>query len=181
MSRRPTGIRRKDWPWRAVGTSELSSHVFSLVTMRRSIAVAGLLAGLALLASSAGGSATASGSTRPHGFLLTALAGTGTVYWRSRCPSEYSLGFHVPLTNGATTLVTFRSGHRVLRRTVQPGHSTWSPFRKNRSQWLSTVTGGEAETIYAKVAVRFNEAHSLPNCFSYAPPRLSVILYGGGH
>jgi|SRR5579884_535039 len=165
----------------AVGTSELSNHVLSLVRMRRSIAVPGVLAGLALLASSASGSATASGKTRPHGFLLTALAGTGTIYWRARCPSEYSLGFHVPLRNGATTFVTFRSGQRVLRRTVQPGHSTWSPFRKTRSQRLSTVTGGEAETIYAKVAVRFNEAHSLPNCFAYAPPRVSVTLYGGGH
>jgi hypothetical protein len=152
-----------------------------LVTRRRSIAVAGALAGLALLAASASGSSRASGKTTPHGFLLTALAGVGTVYWRSRCASEYSLGFHVSST-GTTTGITFRSGHRVLRRTVQPGYSTiWSPFRNSRRQWLSTVSGGEAETIYAKVAVRFNEAHSLPNCYAYAPPRVSLTLYGRDH
>lgn len=143
--------------------------------------MAGVLAALALLASSASGSATARGKTRPHGFLLTALADTGTVYWRSRCPNEYSLGFHVPFSTGATTVVTFRWGHRVLHRTVQPGHSAWSPFRKNKRQRLSTGTGSEAETIIAKLAVRFNEAHSLFNCFPYAPPRLSLTLYGTGH
>jgi hypothetical protein len=113
--------------------------------------------------------------------LLTALADTGTVYWRARCPSEYSLGFHVPFSTGATTVVSFRWGQHVLHRTVQPGHSTWSPFRKNKRQWLSTGTGSEAETIIAKLAVRFNEPHSLFNCFPYAPPRLSLTLYGSRH
>jgi hypothetical protein len=140
-----------------------------------------MLAGLALLASSATGSARASGKTRLHGFVLTELAGTGTVYWRAHCPSEYSLGFHVPFSTGTTTIVAFRWGHRVLRRTVQPGHSTWSPFRKTRRQSLSTGTAHEAETIIAKVAVHFNEPHSLFNCFPYAPPRLSVTLYGREH
>jgi hypothetical protein len=82
-----------------------------------------------------------------------------TVYWRVRCPNEYSLGPHlIRLT--ATTGLTFRAGRRVLRRTVRPGDSTWFPFRKDTRQRLSAVTGGEAETIYAKVAVRFNQAHS---------------------
>lgn len=71
---------------------------------------------------------------------------------------------------------------RVARwRTVQPGDSTWFPLLRNTRQRFSTVTGGEAESIYAEVAVRFNEAHSLPNCFLYAPPRLSVALYGVSH
>lgn len=148
--------------------------------MRRCIALLGAaLACLAVIAPSAAGS-SANSTTRPHTFRLTTLAGVGTVYWRGCGKNEYSLGFRASST-GTTTAITFRAGHRVLRRTVQPGYPTvWSEFR-NRKQSLSTVSGGEAETIYAKVVVLFNEAHSLPNCFAYAPPRFTVTLYGRNH
>ena len=146
---------------------------------RRSIAVLIAFACLALLASAAGGS-SGSTTTAPRVFRLTTLAGVGTVYWRGCGKDEYSLGFRVS-GMGTTTGVTFRARHRAQRRTVQPGYSTiWSPF-KDRKQSLSTVSGGEAETIYARVVVLFNEGHSLPNCFSYAPPRVTVTLYGRDH
>lgn len=138
------------------------------------------LAGLVFLASSASGSSSPRSQPTSHRFVLTALAGVGTVYWRVRCPDEYSLGVRLfKLT--ATTELRFRAGRRVLRRTVQPGDSAWFPLLKNTRQLLSTGTGGEAESIYGKVAVLFNEAGSLPNCFSYAPPRMSVTLYGREH
>jgi hypothetical protein len=147
--------------------------------MRRPIVAAGLAA-LVFLASSASGSSSVPSKIRAHRFVLTVLAGVGTVYWRG-CAHEYSLGFRVA-SMGTTTGVTFRAGHHVLRRTAQPGYWTiWSPLRKSMKQRLSTVSGGEAETIYATVTVRFNEAHSLPNCFAYAPPRVSVTLYGRDH
>ena len=57
----------------------------------------------------------------------------------------------------------------------------WFPCRKNRVQRLFVVSGGEAETIYGNVKVEFDERHSLPNCFPYAPPRVNVSLYGKGH
>jgi hypothetical protein len=137
--------------------------------------VAAGLAGFLFLASSAYGSSSAHGQAAPHRFVLTALADVGTVYWRVRCPNEYSLGLHL-INLTATTDVTFRTGGHVLRPTVQPGESTWFPLRKSLRQRLSTVTSSEAESIYARVAVRFNEARSLPNCFAYAPPRMSVAL-----
>lgn len=102
------------------------------------------------------------------------------VYWRGCGKSGYSLGFRAS-SMGTTTAITFRAAHRVLRRTVQPGYPTvWSVYR-NRKQSLATVSGGEAETIYANVVVLFNEAHSLPNCFAYTPPRFTVTLYARNH
>ena len=151
----------------------------SLVRMRRTIPLLAAFACLALLAPSAGGS-PGSRMTPPRAFRLTTLAGVGTVYWRGCGKNEHSLGFRVS-SMGTTTGITFRAGHRAERRTVQPGYSTiWSPF-KDRKQSLSTVSGGEAETIYTRVVVLFNEAHSLPNCFSYAPPRVTVTLNGRDH
>jgi hypothetical protein len=123
--------------------------------------------------------APATAGERGHAFVLTALADQGTVYWRPCTPKGWSLGFRI--WNVATAGVTFRAGS-IRRRTVQPGESTiWFPFSKSRVQRLSVVSGGEAETIYSRVKVEFNEPHSLPNCFPYAPPRVSVSLYGKDH
>jgi len=68
------------------------------------------------------------------------------------------------------------------RRSPYPGEPTfWFPYTKNRVQHLSVVSGGEAETIVSHVKVEFDPPHSLPSCFPYAPPRVSVSLYGKDH
>jgi hypothetical protein len=112
--------------------------------------------------------------------VLTALAEQGTVYWRPCSAKGWSLGFH--LWNTTTAGITFRAGALTMRRTLQPGEPTvWFPFTRNRVQRLVVVSGGEAETIYAHVKVEFDEPHSLANCWVYAPPRISVTLYGKDH
>jgi hypothetical protein len=113
-------------------------------------------------------------------FVLTALADQGTVYWRPCTSQGWSLGFQ--LSGPTTTEVTFRAGKLTRRRTLQPGPPTiWFPYARNRVQRLSVVSGGEEETIYSHVKVEFDEQHSLPSCFPYAPPRVSVTLYGKDH
>lgn len=121
-------------------------------------------------------------SERQKPYVLTALADIGTVYWRSDCVHyrvpEWSLGIRV-FRDSATTEVTYRDGRLTRRRTAQPdGPTIWFPFRKERLQRLNAVAGGEAETIYSHVKAEFGEAHSLTNCWSYAPPRVSTNLYG---
>jgi hypothetical protein len=120
----------------------------------------------------------ATAGQRGHSFVLTALADQGTVYWRPCTRKGWSLGFRI-WNKTATAGVTFRAGSLTRRRTLQPGEPTvWFPFTKNRVQRLSVVSGGEAETIFSHVTLEFDEAHSLPSCFPYAPPRVSVSLYG---
>ena len=122
----------------------------------------------------------ATAGKRGHGYVLAALADQGTVLWRPCTSKGWSLGFRG--WNVASTGVTFRAGSTTRRRTVQfAGQTIWFPFRKNRIQRLMVVSGGEAETIISHVQVEFNEAHSLPNCFPYAAPRVSVSLYGKDH
>lgn len=117
-----------------------------------------------------------------HGdsYVLTALADQGTVYWRPCTSKGWSLGFRI--SSGTSTRVTFRAGSVTRRRSPYPGEATvWFPYTKNRVQRLLVVSGGEAETIVSHVKVEFDGPHSLPNCFPYAPPRVSVGLYGKDH
>ena len=146
--------------------------------MRPAILLGAIVAAVVLLPSSA-----ASGRQKPY--VLTAFADIGTVYWRYDCvhyrAPEWSLGVHV--TGPTTAGVTFRAGKLTMRRpTIQPGEPTiWFPFRTERVQRLNATAGGEAETVYAQVKVTFGEAHSLANCWSYAPPRVRTSLYGRDH
>jgi hypothetical protein len=147
--------------------------------VRAAIVIVAVIAGVALLPGSA-----ASGQQRPY--VLTALADIGTVYWRYDCvhyrQPEWSLGIHI-FQNAASAGATFRAGKLTVRRpTIQPGEPTiWFPFRKERVQRMTAAAGGEAETVYARVKVTFGEAHSLANCWSYAPPRVDASLYGRDH
>lgn len=120
-------------------------------------------------------------SPRPRPLLLTALAGIGAVYYRCDARGRWALGLRVtPLAAGPPE-ATLRAGPAKIRQTVFAGPPVWFPFSGSRTQRLSVVSGGEAETIHGRVTVRFDEPHSLSNCFVYAPPRVSVSLYGKDH
>jgi len=136
--------------------------------VRAAIAIVAAITAVALLPGSA-----ASGRQKPY--VLTALADTGTVYWRYdfvhyRTP-RWSLG--VRLFNTATTDVVFRDGTLRLRRALQPRQLRWFPFSAGRRQRLSLVQAAEPGTLRATVVVRFTRR----NFQSYFPPRFTVQLY----
>lgn len=139
--------------------------------MKAAVVLGAVIAGLTLLPGSA-----ASGQQKPY--VLTALAGIGTVYWRFDCvhyrAPEWSLG--VRLFNTATTTATYRAGHLRRHRTLQPGAPTvWFPFRRELVQRLSLVQATEPGTLRGQVLARFGRR----DCESYFPPRLNVQLYPG--
>jgi hypothetical protein len=138
--------------------------------VRAAILLAAVIATAALLLPSS----AASGRQKPY--VLTALAGIGMVYWRYDCvhyrASEWSLGLHV-FEPTATTRATFHAGKLTMRRTIQPGSTTWFPFRREHRQTLSLVQGTAPGTLHGSVIARFSRG----DCWSGFPPRLSVQLY----
>ena len=143
---------------------------------RRALLGLAALVAAALLAVPA---ATAGSLTQPH--VLTALADTGTVYWRFDCvharTPRWSLGIRIWRTT-ATTTVVFRAGGQTMRRVVQPGDPTaWFPFSAARLRSLDLTQFTEPRTLHAKVTVDFRRA----GCVVYEPPRFSASLYISPH
>jgi hypothetical protein len=60
--------------------------------------------------------------------------------------------------------------------TDDPELASFLPYHEQR--W--GPPGGRHSRVRAR-RVRFDEPHSLSNCFPYAPPRVSVSLYGKDH
>jgi len=119
----------------------------------------------------------ASGRQKPY--VLTALAATGTVYWRYDCvhyrAPEVSLGVRV-FSDSATTVVRFRAGRFRRVNTLQPGgHVTWFPFRRNQRQRLTLVQRTEPRTLHASVDVRLSRTQ-FGNCQPYMPPRFTATV-----
>lgn len=118
-------------------------------------------------------------SGRQKSYVLTALAATGTVYWRYDCvhyrAPEVSLGVRV-FSDSATTAVAFRAGRFRRTNTLQPGGGvTWFPFRRNQRQRLALVQRTEPRTLHASVNVRLSRSQSA-NCQPYMPPRFTATV-----
>ena len=140
--------------------------------MRVAIVLGVVMAVMAFLPASA-----ASGRQKPY--VLTALAATGTVYWRYDCvhyrAPEVSLGVRV-FSNSATTTVSFRAGKLKRLNTLQPGgRVTWFPFRRNSRQRLTLVQRTEPRTLHATVVVWLGGSRSR-NCQPYMPPRFTATV-----
>lgn len=119
----------------------------------------------------------AGGRQKPY--VLTALAATGTVYWRFDCVHyrrpEVSLGVRV-FRDSATTVVRFRAGRFRRVNTLQPGGDvTWFPFRRDQRQRLALVQRTEPRTLHASVDVRVSRTR-FANCQPYMPPRFTATV-----
>jgi hypothetical protein len=140
--------------------------------VRTAILVGAVIAAVLILPGSA-----SSGRQKPY--VLTALAATGTVYWRYDCvhyrAPEVSLGVRV-FSNSATTTVSFRAGKLKRLNTLQPGgRVTWFPFRRNPRQRLTLVQRTEPRTLHASVIVWLGGSRSR-NCQPYMPPRFTATV-----